>query len=274
MDVRTTRPQAIEADANRGALGDPARPIHDFLRFLRDPAARMPAGFSRATLAGTGRLYLLDLALMAALMMLALLVVGLGVEIPENSLAELEFTPLILVGIVIAAPVLEELAFRLWLSGRPGQLLCGVALALAFFGLPVLVGVNPALPIITGGLVVIALGGWLFLRKHGPVAGWPSAFPAAFYASAVIFGLVHVFNYPGSDWWTVLPLVLPQTLAGLIFGYARVSYGMWSAILLHMLHNGTAMLLVLTGMAFESEAVEDASEVAPVSALSVSAAAF
>ena len=42
-----------------------------------------------------------------------------------------------------------------------------------------------------------------------------------------------------------LALVVPQFIAGTIFGYARVQYGFWAGVLLHVLHNGTALGLAL-----------------------------
>ena len=39
--------------------------------------------------------------------------------------------------------------------------------------------------------------------------------------------------------------VPPEKAAGLIFGYARVTYGLWSDMLLHVLHNGLLISLVV-----------------------------
>jgi membrane protease YdiL (CAAX protease family) len=40
-------------------------------------------------------------------------------------------------------------------------------------------------------------------------------------------------------------LVIPQLIAGMNLGYARISNGLWSDMLLHMLHNGLLISLVL-----------------------------
>jgi cyanate permease len=50
--------------------------------------------------------------------------------------------------------------------------------------------------------------------------------------------------------WTVpllglIVLVVPQLIAGLIFGYARVTYGLWSDMMLHMMHNGLLVGLIV-----------------------------
>ena len=39
--------------------------------------------------------------------------------------------------------------------------------------------------------------------------------------------------------------VLPQFVIGAILGYTRVTYGLWASILLHALHNGAFISLVL-----------------------------
>ena len=46
----------------------------------------------------------------------------------------------------------------------------------------------------------------------------------------------------------LLPFVVPQTIAGLIFGFARVRYGMWANIALHGLSNALFLGLTLAGM--------------------------
>jgi len=57
---------------------------------------------------------------------------------------------------------------------------------------------------------------------------------------------VHVFNYAGDNPATLLPFVLPQLVGGLIWGYARIRYGWWSNILMHMAYN----LLATSGLLY------------------------
>ena len=71
--------------------------------------------------------------------------------------------------------------------------------------------------------------------------GWP----ALFWLSTLGFSLVHLTNFPADQLATALPLVLPQFVTGTILGYARVHYGLWASVLLHMLHNGAIIALVL-----------------------------
>ena len=47
--------------------------------------------------------------------------------------------------------------------------------------------------------------------------------------------------------WAVLPFTLPQFVVGLMLGHLRVRYGLWASVLLHAMHNGLFVLLLLAG---------------------------
>ena len=79
---------------------------------------------------------------------------------------------------------------------------------------------------------------------------WARRFPLLFWGSAVLFGLVHAFNWElgGRGWRAValVPLlVLPQTGLGLVLGAARVRLGYLGAVLLHASYNATILALTL-----------------------------
>ena len=79
----------------------------------------------------------------------------------------------------------------------------------------------------------------------GPIAIQPSEFAKFSMVLALAFSLVHLFNFPADQLAMALPLVLPQFVIGAILGYTRVTYGLWASILLHALHNGAFISLVL-----------------------------
>ena len=86
-----------------------------------------------------------------------------------------------------------------------------------------------------------------------PGAFWPAdqiftAVPLFYWLSTAGFACVHLLNFDEGSLYVLLPLVLPQFVTGSILGYLRVHYGLWAAMLLHALHNGTAMVLVFAGM--------------------------
>lgn len=62
---------------------------------------------------------------------------------------------------------------------------------------------------------------------------WP------YYISSLLFGLVHITNYEWDN--SMIPfmaiITLPQIFLGLLFGYIRMIYGFWYAVLLHALYN-------------------------------------
>ncbi|MGB3711278.1 MAG: hypothetical protein WA985_06290, partial [Erythrobacter sp.] len=90
-------------------------------RFLVRPDLPVEAG-ARRPLTIFARLYALDIAIMLTLILAAGIAVAAGVDLPETALAGMEFTPLVVLLVIVVAPVMEELAFRGWLAGRPGQL--------------------------------------------------------------------------------------------------------------------------------------------------------
>ncbi len=84
--------------------------------------------------------------------------------------------------------------------------------------------------------------GWFLLRKR-PVPSWfVKSFPAIFWMGTVIFGLVHLLNYPRPG-PLALPVILPQIWAGLVFGYVRVRVGLSAAMLIHA---GSNALMVMS----------------------------
>ncbi|MGB7409049.1 MAG: CPBP family glutamic-type intramembrane protease, partial [Pontixanthobacter sp.] len=148
--------------------------------------------------------------------------------------------------IVVGAPVTEEIAFRGWLSGRLGHALAALLLAIGVFAVPMLAGEEQAVVGFTAAIVLIVAAGAAILwgRRQTPMRWFAREFPFIFWATAAVFALVHLINFEQASLIVLLPLVLPQFVAGLMFGYVRVHYGLWAAMLLHALHNGTAIAVV------------------------------
>ena len=198
------------------------------------------------------RIYALDLLLMGALMLVAGAVIAAGIELPETALAGMEITAGLAVAVVVGAPITEELVFRSWLSGHKRHLLAILGLAIAGLG----VFAISATGVAGGGiwaLAVMVFSGLLAIlllwtgRHRRPLAWFERLFPFFFWASTLIFACIHLFNFSEGALWVLLPLVLPQFVLGAILGHLRVHYGLWTAILLHALQNGTALVLVWIG---------------------------
>lgn len=227
----------------------------DYAGFLRRPwVPDRATGPDGRSLLATLRLLLLDFALMAVLMAIGGIAYAAGVEFPENALESLEWTPGVLLLIVLGAPVMEEVMFRGWLSGRLGHVLATiVAVPALAMGSTVLAfdavggpGEHSIVLIPAAAAMLLVAFAIVYALRHRGAARWfTRVFPLFFWLSALAFATIHIWNYPDDPGPLVLALVIPQLIAGTIFGYARVRYGLWSSILLHALHNGTAVTLAL-----------------------------
>lgn len=207
-------------------------------------------GMRMAALPVLARLFALDLALMAGLILLAAMLVALGVELPQHMLDGLEMGLPLILFILVAAPVGEEIVFRGWLSGRPGHVAASAALLAAagiFFYSTRTAEIAPVtgLAVLAAGLALAPLLLWLN-RGRRPMVVFRRNFRWFYLGSALAFASVHLVNFTGPA-LILLPLTLPQLLLGLILGYARVRFGLWSCILLHAAHNALFLGLILAG---------------------------
>jgi membrane protease YdiL (CAAX protease family) len=219
-----------------------------FATFLGRPA--LPARMTGIRLGPIGRtlqLFALDLVLMALLLAAIQVAVAAGFHAPENEIDKLKLTPLVLVLVIVILPMSEELFFRSWLSGRSGHILALLALIVGV-AVPVVSGpqAHPILLLGSIGIgVVAAIALAVWLRKRPAMPFFARHFAWFYLASALLFAGAHMMNYTAGMSLALLPLVIPQLLAGLIFGYARVTFGLWSDMLLHMMHNGLLISLIL-----------------------------
>ncbi len=223
---------------------------HSFLAFVRKPVLPARAsGFSGSAAASVLRLFMLDLILMTVLIGAALAASRLGFAMPDTALGNMELSLPLIALVVLGAPVVEELLFRGWLSGRPAHVapyLIGIAAAL--LGAVIMRASGWPQPYVAAALgvaaiIAAAVGAWA-LRGRPPFGWFQRHFRWFYYLSTIAFAAVHLSNYDESSPFVLL-LVIPQALAGLIFGFARVTYGLWANIALHILHNSTFISLAL-----------------------------
>ncbi|HUD27279.1 MAG TPA: CPBP family intramembrane glutamate endopeptidase [Novosphingobium sp.] len=148
---------------------------------------------------------------------------------------------------VFLAPLLEEMIFRGWQSGRPRALwLLG-----CFAAFVVLVMVAGKLaPLVPGALLlalaVAAFGGWLRLRRRGTATAFRAVYPLTFWIAALVFAAIHLMNYPSTT-IVSLPMVLPQFWAAALLGFTRQRLGLPAAMLQHALANAASMALAMAG---------------------------
>lgn len=148
-----------------------------------------------------------------------------------------------LIEFLILAPVLEELAFRAWLSGRIAALRFAVYgfAALALFIAALFVEARYAAPISVAASMLVFAG----LIHWGRTRHRDTAVPAWFtrhfrwfvWGSALVFGLIHLGNYEPLTHPLGVLVVLPQTIGGLLLAYTRTRLGLGAAITHHAVYN-------------------------------------
>ena len=166
--------------------------------------------------------------------------------------------PELLVGALLVAPWLEELAYRWGLRFSAERVGWSVGLVV-FYWLPLggtyftnlrrvldqpgfylMVLVALAAGLTTYALLRVPLLAASFQRR------WERYFGVLFYGSALLFGLMHLFNVRelSATTWLLAPLITIQQLVfGLANGYVRVRYGFGQAVVQHMLFNLVPILL-------------------------------
>lgn len=147
------------------------------------------------------------------------------------------------IAVVVLGPIIEELAFRSWLSGRAGQFVAGGAFVALYFGGGAVLGADGTPPTQDEGFATFAMAMALYLtlaiwlRKSRVPQWYVRAFPAIFWLNAIGFGTLHLANYAGDIGPALITFTIPQIAAGAMFGYARIRVGLWSAIALHVAFN-------------------------------------
>lgn len=226
--------------------GEPANPeLRPLLSFVRRPAfaAAPPARLIVWHWLGWQGLLMLALLLGGVLNQILLRVLHL-LPVHSARLAFLGHPSWAAVAALLAAPALEELGFRAFLSTAPKFVFTGLAFFSAYvygfiyedattrIGFPT----SPAAVlaryahvfwiILPAGVISLLLYRYrrdavLGFFRHR--AGW------VFWTSCIVFGAGHSRLYSnGLEWWS-FALVMPQFLAGVGLAYLRTSFGLrWS----------------------------------------------
>lgn len=149
--------------------------------------------------------------------------------------------------VFILAPIYEEIFFRSLLKFRKTNIILffNAIFALILFSL-----YRSNLPVvITLGIVFTIFLATIFIFSGEKIELFVSSnFKYFFYASILLFGILHIFNFTGNR-STLLAfsfiLCSPQLILGSILGYIRMNHGLVYSILFHMIVNSTVLLSVL-----------------------------
>tara|TARA_R110001606_G_scaffold165510_2_gene309959 strand:+ start:660 stop:1427 length:768 start_codon:yes stop_codon:yes gene_type:complete len=227
------------------SLGRLRSTASDLIAFIRAPTLSVGDSGGKGRLADVAWLLLLNgLIVLVIAMILFPIMMLFGVEM-SSEMSGLFKRPIwqIMLLVVFVGPITEELIFRIWVVGTPRWLAIFLGL-LAWIGGSYFLkqsglmasGQNTAIAMIT--VIAIAVLVCLIRFWKSSVPDWyVRIFPLVFWGQALVFGFVHVFNYAGENAVALLPFVLPQLVGGIIWGYARVRYGWWANIVMHMAYN-------------------------------------
>ncbi len=150
---------------------------------------------------------------------------------------------------LVLAPLLEELVFRSWLTGRVAALrfaACGfAALALMLAGVSLLPDHARTLGWAGAGVALAGLVHWGLTREREPMRAVPPAFIRHFgwivWAQALLFGLIHLGNFAAPASPLGVLVVMPQVLGGLLLAYIRTRAGLAAGIAYHAGYNGLVL---------------------------------
>lgn len=165
----------------------------------------------------------------------------------------------LVVGSLVMAPLVEELAYRWGLHFSPTRTALSLGL-IVFYWLPF--GGTYS----TNILAVLDQPGFYLMISMAAVAGltvfallriplleasfrryWQQRFGPVFYLSSLLFGLMHIFNVAELTWsvWLLAPFITVQQIVfGLFNGYVRMRFGFVHAVLQHALFNLIPLLLL------------------------------
>lgn len=152
-------------------------------------------------------------------------------------------TNVILIGAFLA-PIYEEVLFRSLLKFTKQNLILFITIVSVFIGY---CAFNSMIPFVVVGISVFLITVILFVvffsRKK--VEHFISKnFKYFFYASSIIFGLLHASNFTGNIYVIIgFSFILggPQIILGLILGFIRMNYGLVYSILFHLIINSTLL---------------------------------
>ncbi len=143
---------------------------------------------------------------------------------------------------VFFIPLVEEILFRGILTIRKSNwIVYAISFVMIFL---VLFYIKSYFSLVWIGFILLFL---FFYNRNSKIRNWVKNFISnnyllLVYASAILFGLVHIRNYDIIEFKTFLA-TLTQILGGFYFAYLVTKYNFWANSLMHIINNGIAFLL-------------------------------
>lgn len=225
---------------------------HDFAAFMKSPSLERHDQ-STAPIRDTITTFIVLSILMIAVSAILLpfvLAMGAGQSAVLDSTMSVDPLRLV-IAVVILGPLIEELLFRSWLSGKWRDLAATSAFAIVLYGSRAGIGdTSWGKENLAGYLTIAAaIAAYLVVRRlqqsTDRSAIFTKHFKWIFWISVVTFGALHLSNYSGSGGVALFIFTIPQMVAGAAFGFARIKIGLASAIALHMMYNSVPVIATL-----------------------------
>ncbi|RUT72819.1 CPBP family glutamic-type intramembrane protease [Ancylomarina longa] len=149
-----------------------------------------------------------------------------------------------ILAVIIFAPIIEELTFRLLLIPKYSYISFSLSLIIITFSKSIW-GTNYGYELYLLALPAFCLAHYIFKDKSFNTT---KSVKLLVHISVVIFAFMHIFNFVDVKTWMyfIFPiLTAPQILMGYILSFSRLKYGFLFGVLLHMLVNFTISLAML-----------------------------
>jgi membrane protease YdiL (CAAX protease family) len=140
---------------------------------------------------------------------------------------------------VFLAPVIEEFIFRSWFKWSRKN---SIILIILFVALIVLSFIRTKTLIYVAVMFILGVIFFSISKslKHEISELISTNIKYFYWGSSIVFGMIHASNFVGNIWCLIgfsFILGSPQIVAGLIFGYIRLNYGLRYSILIHVFNN-------------------------------------
>ncbi len=159
------------------------------------------------------------------------------------------FSGMYLLTVILWAPVLEELSFRLFL--KPVKINLSVGITILVTGVLKTLFFKDSSHLYL--LLSIPIAGGIYFLFTSVQTEFRTNVLTLIHGSTILFGFLHIYNYLELEIWMLLAfpiLTAPQILMGYISAFTRLKYGFVASIGFHMGVNALASLSFFKNMIF------------------------
>lgn len=194
-----------------------------------------------------------DLLYLLIIYLLAIIPIGIIAFMICNTLKithkEINLTPWmkLLVGVILA-PIYEEIIFRSLLKFKRINVVLFLITISAFI-LYYIIKSKIEVALFLSILLLCFISILIFYSRNQIESFISSRFKYFFYATILLFGLLHTFNFTGNIYALLaFSFILggPQLVLGYILGYIRMNHGLVYSILFHMIVNSSIIFPIIT----------------------------